>query len=197
MNKEHMERLWEVAPILYAGRYLPITQNLMPFGFECGDGWYRPILHLSVKLEALNIMLEPYKIKIQADQVKEKYGTLHFYYSVFPTDEVKDTDDDEEKEPTPEEAERIHRQDVMMEYANLMADEYIRQAERECMEVCEDCGTYFYSSNPRVMTKGWISIVCKKCAEKTNRAYVPYPDVSKDPFSEPEEKKLYRKSEDQ
>ena len=193
MNETHTKRLWEVAPVLYSGRHLPITENLMPFGFECNDGWYRPIFNLSVKLEVLNVQLEAFNVMIQALQVKEKFGTLHFYYSVQPINDEGFYDD---KELTPEEKEKVHKQEIMMEYAHIMADEYIQKAENECMEVCEDCGTYFYHGNPRVMTTGWISIVCKDCAEKTNRSYKLYPDLNKDPFSE-DDKGCYRKSENQ
>lgn len=193
MHKEHTEELCKIAPILYSGRNLPITQNLMPFGFECGDGWYRPIKNLSVKLEVLNIQLCKYNVMVQAVQVKEKFGTLHFYYSVLPTD--IDTEIKDESKLSDEEKDNLHKQEVMMEYADIKAEEYINQAENECMEVCEDCGTQFYQGNPRVITTGWISILCEDCAKKNSRDYVPYPDINKDPFSEIMEKKCFRKTE--
>ena len=56
----------------------------MCWGFECGEGWYDALKKLSCGLEALNLLVyDKYKVRIQADQVKEKYGTLHFYYSVM------------------------------------------------------------------------------------------------------------------
>ena len=189
MNKEHTETLWKLAPILYAGKSLSLKESLVPFGFECGDGWYWPLRRLSVKLEGLNIMLAKYDMAIMATQIKEKFATLHFYFNVIPINA-------EEIPDTPENAQKIHEQEVMMEYANEMAEEYIAQAEKECMEVCEDCGTQFYESNPRVMTTGWMNILCKECAEKTNRSYVLYPDVNKDPFEE-DEKKVYIKKEEE
>lgn len=192
MNKEHTEELCKLTPILYSGRKLPITQNLMPFGFECGDGWYTPIRRLSVKLEVLNVELCKYNVMVQAVQVKEKFGTLHFYYHVIPTDtdgEIKD-----ESELSPEEKDKLHKQEVMMEYADIKAEEYIDQAEKECMDVCEDCGTRFYKGNPRVMTTGWISILCEECSKKGNRDYVLYPDTSKDPLADVE-RKVFRKGE--
>ncbi len=192
MNKEHTEALCKLTPILYSGRKLPITQNLMPFGFECGDGWYWPIRRLSVKLEVLNVQLCKYNVMVQATQVKEKFGTLHFYYQVLPTD--TDGEIKEESELTPEEKEKLHKEEVTMEYADIKAEEYIDQAVKECMEVCEDCGTSFYNGNPRVMTKGWISIVCEECAKKENRNYVLYPDLRKNPLLE-EEKTVFRKGE--
>ncbi len=184
MNKEHTELLFKNYPRTYCGKTKPITQSLIPFGFECGDGWFYPIRKLSAKIEALNIMLEQYNVKIEAVQVKEKYGQLCWYYHVMPTD--SDVEYPDENEQTPEIKEKIQKQEVMMDYADTMAEEYISQAEKECMEVCEDCGTQFYESNPRVITKGWINILCKECAEKTNRAYVLYPDTKDDPFKNEE-----------
>ena len=42
MNPELTERLFTEFPELFRGRHLPVTQNLMGFGFECEDGWYDP-----------------------------------------------------------------------------------------------------------------------------------------------------------
>lgn len=51
--------------------------------WECGSGWADPISSLSYALEALNITLgKRFGFRIVADQVKEKFGTLRFYYSV-------------------------------------------------------------------------------------------------------------------
>lgn len=51
--------------------------------WECGDGWTRPLSNLSYALETLNITLgKRHGYRIVADQVKEKFGTLRFYYSV-------------------------------------------------------------------------------------------------------------------
>lgn len=193
MNKEHTETLWGLAPILYGGRKKSIKENLMPFGFECGDGWFLPIRDLSIKLEAHNIMLKPFNLKIEATQVKEKYATLRFYYMVLPTD---DEYYDPERVLSPEEEEKLGEQEVMMNYANLITDELVDKAEEECKHYCEECGEQFYpwDMSKRVMTTGWYRIVCRDCAQKNNWPHLPYPDDNKDPLAE-EENKLYRKEE--
>lgn len=189
MNKEHTELLLNLAPILYFGRNLTIKESLIPFGFECGDGWYYPLRRLTVKLEALNIMLAKYDVAIRATQVKEKFATLRFYFDVLPIDPPENTE-------KPENEQKIHERGVMIEYAMEVAEEYVNQAEKECMDVCEHCGTQFYKGKPRVMTTGWLSILCEECAEKENRAYVPYPDTNKDPFEEAEKHDLiYRRKQ--
>jgi hypothetical protein len=68
------------------------------FGIECGDGWYDLLNHLCSQIqhhtdwsnEQRNRLLEdnPYKLdipnevaQVRVSQVKEKFGTLRFYYS--------------------------------------------------------------------------------------------------------------------
>ena len=53
MNRELTKKLCEKFPLIYRGRTQPITQNLMAFGFECGDGWYDLLYNLSEKLETI------------------------------------------------------------------------------------------------------------------------------------------------
>ena len=50
MNKQNTEKLFNDFPILYRGRKLPPTENLLCFGFEVSDGWYKLIYELSEKL---------------------------------------------------------------------------------------------------------------------------------------------------
>lgn len=56
--------------------YDPRT-NLLCFGFECGKGWYPLIEHLA---SDINGILEKEQIEMQVTQVKEKFGSLSFYY---------------------------------------------------------------------------------------------------------------------
>ena len=72
MNKQNTEKLMKDFPTLYRGYTKPLTENLMSFGFECGDGWFQLLYDLSKKLVEIDLELE-------AVQVKEKYGTLRFY----------------------------------------------------------------------------------------------------------------------
>jgi len=72
MNKENTMKLFNDFPNLYQGKNRPITENLMSFGFECGDGWFSLIYELSKKLSEVN----PECIAVQ---VKEKFGGLRFY----------------------------------------------------------------------------------------------------------------------
>lgn len=75
MTPELTERLFAEFPDLFRGRHLPITQNLMGFGFECEDGWYDLIHQLAAAItaHAAEVGLKPL-----AMQVKQELGTLRF-----------------------------------------------------------------------------------------------------------------------
>jgi len=71
MRQELDNLLCAVAPKLYAQRNMPMSQTCMCWGFP-GDGWFGLLLEASLALEALDL-------RIEAVQVKEKFGTLRFY----------------------------------------------------------------------------------------------------------------------
>ncbi len=80
MNKENDQKLFDRFSFFHPE--LPMTENLMCFGFECGDGWFDLIWQLCLDIE---------KAKPTDDfivvQVKEKFGGLRFYVD-SATDEV-------------------------------------------------------------------------------------------------------------
>jgi len=73
MKKELEQKLYTDFPDLYEQRAWSIQESCMPWGFECGDGWYDLIYQLSKDLMATCD-------KVRAVQVKEKFGGLRFYY---------------------------------------------------------------------------------------------------------------------
>jgi hypothetical protein len=78
MTPENAQRLFERFDHLYRGRHLPLTQNLMSDGFDCGDGWYDLLYELSAQLEAY-CQEHPEAGILIAVQVKQKFGELRFY----------------------------------------------------------------------------------------------------------------------
>lgn len=87
MKKELDDALCRDFPLLYTQRNWDMQKTCMCWGFECGDGWEPLIRRLSEKLEP---RIAAYVRKTfcfpcpedpfpQASQVKEKWGTLHFY----------------------------------------------------------------------------------------------------------------------
>lgn len=79
--KDDLEKaIVESCPILYKYYHGSEYETLMHWGFECDDGWFVPINEASKKIEKINRFLKKYNYEIVADQVKEKYGELRFYY---------------------------------------------------------------------------------------------------------------------
>lgn len=52
-------------------------------GWECGIGWTDALSKLSYKIECMNrLFMWEFQVYAAADQVKEKFGELRFYYTV-------------------------------------------------------------------------------------------------------------------
>lgn len=79
MNKELEKKLVETFPKLYRQYHLTIQESCMPWGFECPDEWFDAIWELSKRVTQLMDMTG---IVIEACQVKEKFGSLRFYYDI-------------------------------------------------------------------------------------------------------------------
>lgn len=77
-------------PLVFRDRNAGVMETCMCWGFECGDGWEPLIRRACEKLEPLIQEMGPEKVDKylpRASQIKEKYGTLRFYFS-SSTDEM-------------------------------------------------------------------------------------------------------------
>ncbi len=84
MRKELDEALCKKYPEIFRDRHGDMRTTAMCWGFECGDGWYHIIDAACAQIEnrAYNNRLNGVKFApVIATQVKEKYGTLRFYYT--------------------------------------------------------------------------------------------------------------------
>jgi hypothetical protein len=79
MNPENDALLCERYPRIFAKRRASPSVSLMAFGFECGDGWFEIVDKLCAQLQAISD--REGAPQLVATQVKEKFGTLHFYTS--------------------------------------------------------------------------------------------------------------------
>lgn len=85
--------LCEKYPKIFKNRNSTIMETCMAWGFECGSGWFDIIdilcheiqNHIDWKSKDLSEE-EKESLQVVAEQVKEKYGTLRFYY--YGGDEV-------------------------------------------------------------------------------------------------------------
>ncbi len=67
-------------PLIFQGKDKPITESLIPFGLECGNGWFSLINDLCIRMQDY-LDKHPEVEQVEATQVKEKYGGLRFYVS--------------------------------------------------------------------------------------------------------------------
>jgi len=138
MNKENTDYLFNKYPKLYAQKDLTEEETCLVWGFECGNGWFDLINNLSNLLEAINIFYKD-KIKIQATQVKSKFGTLRFYYDILYIDENK-----------------------KYKFIRDCVDNILNEAEAESETICEKCG----SENGIMRNDGWVTCLCDNCCKK-------------------------------
>ena len=88
MTEEEDKVLCEKYPKIFKNRNGSIQETCMAWGFECGSGWFDIIdilchemqNHVDWKSKDLSEE-EKESLQVVADQVKEKFGTLRFYYS--------------------------------------------------------------------------------------------------------------------
>ena len=115
-------------------------KTCMAFGFECGNGWEKPLKELCEKIEAVN---KSSKVgHIIADQIKEKFGGLRVYYHIEPLEGVAE--------------------ELSWDLADV-ADKYIREAEEQCAVTCEICGKKVEKSNSM-----W-GILCEDCFKERDK----------------------------
>ena len=123
MKTENEEKLFAKYPILFS--------EPLPYGIECSDGWYDLIDELSNTFEEIN-KEKPY---IKASQVKEKFGTLRFYFDYLSKD------DDEVLN------ERIHKA--------------LAKAEMDSSSICEACS----KPGEIEIVNGWVAVRCLDCSK--------------------------------
>ncbi len=119
MNKQLENKLAEQYPFMKRGNPYEdsehpetITNLFAAFGYELDDGWYSVLDGMCAEITEL-YKKSGLPINIKPEQIKEKYGTLRFYYSFDG-----DTPSELKKEIT----------DIVIKW------------ERKSATVCEECG---------------------------------------------------------
>jgi hypothetical protein len=79
MNKELDKKLVENYPKIFADRHKSAQETCMCWGFECDSGWYNLIDSLCSSIQH-HLNCKPAVPQVVVDQVKEKFGTLCFYF---------------------------------------------------------------------------------------------------------------------
>src|SRR3972149_650796 len=136
MDKILQNKLFFQYPKIFKQKNLLMTETCMCWGIECGNGWYNLLDNLCSQLQ-FNTDRNGYP-QVEAIQVKEKYGTLRFYYTILPKED-----------------------DKYIERHCGAIDGLVSFAEYISIEICENCG-----SNHNVsQTKRWIVTLCKQCMQ--------------------------------
>jgi len=84
MKQEFDELLCKKYPKMMVNRNLPMTETCMCWGFSCGDGWFNILDQLMGNIQHhidWKNKNGPVVAQVTLDQVKEKFGTLRFYYT--------------------------------------------------------------------------------------------------------------------
>jgi len=79
MHRTSTEHLFNTYPRLFPEKNRSIHDSLIPFGMECGNGWFWLLNNLCESIQSYidNNGLD----QIEFIQVKEKFGTLRIYES--------------------------------------------------------------------------------------------------------------------
>ena len=84
MKQEYDTYLCTTFPKMFVNRYKPMTETTMCWGFECGDGWFNIIKELCANIQHhidWKNRKEEVVPQVTVDQVKEKFGSLRFYFT--------------------------------------------------------------------------------------------------------------------
>ena len=84
MRQELDSLLCEKYPKMMVNRNKHMQETCMCWGFECGDGWFNILDKLMGNIQHhidWKNRKEEVVAQVTLDQVKEKFGTLRFYYS--------------------------------------------------------------------------------------------------------------------
>ena len=197
MKTELQQKLFEKYPKIFGDRTKPMTETCMCWGLEVGDGWYNLIDILCESLtytyttsievdeeDGKRLGIKPYKSEAKdsyffeveppqviATQVKEKYGTLRFYYreeydekfmSLYQTGKY------------PELQRSIDR---YSDYINGI----VHFAETASGRTCEDTGQPGELHVSGGTRNGWVKTVNKEHAKAVlaDHNYVPFSEIPK------------------
>lgn len=150
-------------------------------GIGCGRGWYPIILRLDAQIAQI---APDYRLQ----QVKEKFGTLRYYWA-FPPIELACCTEWNQRNPrpgvagaaSPEEAnswlERheghaagqrhgeqlrgVEAEKARRKEQHALIERLVRQAELESARTCEDCG----DSGELDPSRRWVKTLCGSCRE--------------------------------
>lgn len=194
MKTELQQKIFDKYPKIFGDRTKPMTETCMCWGLEVGDGWYDLIDTLCEALtytyttsvqvdkeDGKRLGIEPYSDsyyfsveppQVIATQVKEKYGTLRFYY----------------REEYSEEIQSLYQtgkypdlQRIIDRYSDYIKG-VVHFAETASGRTCEETGLPGELHVSGGTRNGWVKTVNKEYAKTAlaDRNYVPFSEIAKD-----------------
>lgn len=147
MTPDFEKQLYELGPILYQEKDLPMKVTCMCWGFECSDAWFELLKKGTIEIEALNNEFKGLA-QVIAQQVKSKFGDLRFYYS------IKTLKDDLNKSET-----------EALSALEKKVEDIVSEMETASWDTCYECGKPATKT-----TSGWITRLCDECFDKDEKA---------------------------
>ena len=132
-SEEYDKFMCERFPAFFAQRSRPMTETCMCWGFEIGCGWYPVLFELCERLE---VLCTPYKLDLQFEQIKEKFGSGRFYYSLGMKNCTAD--------------------DKTLSVVNETIRDLISEYENKCDQICALTGRHYRHK----ISTGWIHDIC-------------------------------------
>ena len=194
MSPELDKQLCEKYPKIFANRYKSPQESCLAFGLEVGDGWYNLI---DVLCEALTytyttavevdeedgkrLGLEPHSFadgktsyffpvsapQVVASQVKEKFGTLRFYYKL---------EFDPQNTELCQTGKYPDLKEINDRYRNYI-DGIVHFADIASSRTCELTG----ADGELHVRGGWFKVLNREVANtETYEGYKPWSEVKKD-----------------
>lgn len=188
MDERLEKKLVEKFPIIFREYRGDPKKTCMSWGMSCGNGWFLLIYKLCRDITKLT---ERKNIQVIAHQVKEKFGSLRFYYGIEKKYDIFDRLNDKIiKLTTRSKLGTLHWKLIKIKRKLWPSTEdkifdIIQEAEVNSEEFCEACG------EPGTLRGGgWVYTACDKCEEKYNqgkRAWrhpEEFPDIYEELFGD-------------
>jgi hypothetical protein len=193
MKPELQQKIFDKYPKMFGDRTKPMNETCMCWGLEVGDGWYNLIDTLCEALtytystsvqvdeeDGKRLGVKPYADsyyfcveppQVIATQVKEKYGTLRFYYREEYNEEIMSLI---------ETGKYPDLQRIIDRYSDYI-NGIVHFAETASGRTCEATGQSGELHASGGTRSGWLKTLSKEFAKTnvTTQGYVPFSEIPK------------------